>query len=353
MSRKQDEKYMQMALDLAKKGLSFVSPNPMVGAVLVKGGEVLAKGYHTKYGALHAEAAALKKLKGKAKGATLFVNLEPCSHHGKTPPCAEAIIASGVKRVVVGMGDPNPLVNGKGVAMLRDAGIKVDVGVLADESNQLNEQYKKWIKTRNPFVLLKCAVTLDGAMAAEKGVKTPLGCVASMEMVHDLRREYDAIAVGINTVLIDDPKLTYRGKKKGTNPLRVIFDTQFNISANANVFKEEGETVIFVGEGNKNREVNAKIVEISIAEDGHIDLREALSYLGKEGIASLMLEGGAEIADSFLRQGLVDKMIIIHTPKLAKAGAPKLFPNGIEHLSFAKFDWTLVDEDVWFISYLN
>lgn len=359
-----DEKYMQRALDLAYLASGLTMSNPMVGCVIVRDGQVIAEGYHKQFGGDHAEIDALKKINFEATGATLYVTLEPCSHHGKTPPCVDSIIKSGVVRVVAAMADPNPLVDGRGFLALKNAGIEVKVKVLEEQALELNERFVKWIQTGLPFVLLKSAVTLDGYMALEPGVQSPLGCEESMQKVHKLREDYDAIGVGIGTVLIDDPRLTCRLEGAKRNPLRVVFDSNLQIPSSAALLKEPGNVLIFYGNlGDeavlaKKEELlkmykNLEILEVALDAEGQLDLLAILKILGDRKITGIMVEGGSRIIDSFFKHKLVDKIQLIYTPNLAKSNsAPAFFSAQNANLEFKNVSWQIERQDAWFTAYL-
>lgn len=376
---------MRRAIELARRGAGLASPNPMVGCVIVKNGQVLAEGWHKKFGGDHAEIEALNKLRtphsprlrygvrtlrcATLRTATVYVNLEPCAHRGKTPPCVEALIVAEPKRVVIGMKDPNRLVQGRGIQKLREAGIEVDVGVLKKECLELNEPFAKWIVARKPFVVLKTAITLDGALTLKKGTETPLGCPETMQRVHELRQLYDAIAVGVETVLIDDPRLTSRLSNRRDalsrvsttrHPVRVVFDTNLRIKENATMFSQSGRTIVFTGpvvSAAKRKRIEGdykkvEIVPVGLGRDQHLSLKAALSWLGRRGIASLMVEGGATLARNLPRQGLVDKMIIIVTPYACfDPRVPRLFQLGDTRLECKKIHWEAVGDDWWFTGY--
>jgi diaminohydroxyphosphoribosylaminopyrimidine deaminase/5-amino-6-(5-phosphoribosylamino)uracil reductase len=249
-----DALFMRRALEIAKKGAGFVSPNPLVGCVIVEEGKIIAEGYHKKYGGPHAEIEALKKIinieKGKRKSLTVYVTYEPCvEFEGKnTPSCAERLTEFGIGCVVIGMRDPNPKVSGRGIKKLKEAGVKTRVGILEKECKELNEVFTHWIKTKKPFVVLKMATTIDGAVTLKKGKRSNLSSPDSIRFVHELRQKYDAIGVGIGTVKIDNPLLTTRGVAHARNPIRVIFDTNLEISPRAKLLSQAGQTIIFTGQ---------------------------------------------------------------------------------------------------------
>jgi len=323
ISQSLDEKYMRMALDLAAKARGRTSPNPLVGAVLVKNGRVLATGYHKKAGAPHAEAMALKKAGVKAKGATLYVTLEPCSHTDKrTPPCSPLVVQSGVKRVVVAMIDPNPRVSGGGIKALRKAGIDVVTRVLEAEARILNEAFIKHITTGMPFVTLKVAQTLDGKIATATGESKWITGEAARLEGHRLRDHNDAILVGINTVLKDDPALTAR-IPGGRDPIRVIVDSKLRMPVNAKVLTQRSTAKTYVATLDTMPtdnlvdllEAGAEIL-IAKGKKGQVDLAALMRMLGSFGISSVLIEGGAEINASALRSGIVDKVILFVAPML-------------------------------------
>jgi diaminohydroxyphosphoribosylaminopyrimidine deaminase/5-amino-6-(5-phosphoribosylamino)uracil reductase len=320
-----DEIDMRRALRLAEKGRGRTSPNPMVGAVIVKGGRVVGEGYHRKAGEPHAEVEALSAAGPRARGATLYINLEPCSHLDKrTPPCTRAIIQSGISRVVMAMRDPNPKVSGRGMAALRRAGIKVTEGVLAEEARMLNEAYAKFITTGMPFVILKTAMTLDGKIALRNTVsKWITGEKARLE-AHRLRNQVDAILVGINTVLTDDPRLTTRlPGDRGRDPHRIILDSTLKIPLTARVITQSSSAMTFIATTKKalREKIRAMerlgaVVNVFPEEEGRVSLNELMKELGRRGIASLLIEGGAEVNATALRSGIVDKLIWFVAPKL-------------------------------------
>src|SRR3989339_1553223 len=246
MWNEDDVRFMREAHDLAKTAEGRTTPDPMVGAVLVKDGRIISIGYHGEVATPHAEAWAIQKAGKEARGTTLYVNLEPCAHHGNNPPCAELIVNSGLKEVVVSMKDPNPLVNGKGFKILKKHGVKVRFGLLDKEAQRLNEVFVKFITTRKPFVVLKSALTIDGKIATRTGASRWVAGPASLHFAHRLRNYYDAILVGVNTILIDNPKLTTRLVEKIKNPIRIVLDSLARTPLNANVMKvKEARTIIF------------------------------------------------------------------------------------------------------------
>jgi diaminohydroxyphosphoribosylaminopyrimidine deaminase/5-amino-6-(5-phosphoribosylamino)uracil reductase len=323
-----DIRFMRKAVRLAKKGLGRTSPNPAVGTVIVRDGNVLSKGYHRRAGAPHAEIEALKRLGGNAPGAAMYVTLEPCNHFGRTPPCTEAILASGIKRVVIGMRDPNPGVRGGGAAFLAEHHIQVELGVLEAECRELNEGFVKHVSSGRPFVMVKSAQTLDGWTATSGGDSRWITNERSREYVHQLRDRVDAVMVGIGTILADDPRLTCRLKHdKGKDPLRIVVDTHLRTPAQARIVKQESSsgTMWVVGSGVKKGVVcdfekgNNTVVSCP-TKQGRIDMESLLDILGEKMITSLLVEGGAGIIGSLLRGRLVDKFYIFKAPRLLGGG---------------------------------
>jgi diaminohydroxyphosphoribosylaminopyrimidine deaminase/5-amino-6-(5-phosphoribosylamino)uracil reductase len=317
-----DIHYIKQTLRLARKGLGRTSPNPMVGAVVVRRGTVVGQGFHQKAGGPHAEQAALVQAGAKAKGATLYVNLEPCNHFGRTPPCAQLILEKGIKKVVFGMTDPNPKVRGGGAQWLRSKGIEVVAGVLEKECRKLNEVFVKWITTGMPFVILKAAASLDGRIATRTGDSKWISNERSRQTVHHLRSHVDAVLVGINTVVMDDPLLTVRLRKgKINDPLRIVLDPRLRIPLKAKILEDPSQTLIVTGAGasiRKKNNLESKGVEIiSLPEQGgRISIREMLSVLGRRGLSSLLVEGGAEVHGSFLMEKQLDKLVLFIAPLL-------------------------------------
>ncbi|GJL79967.1 MAG: riboflavin biosynthesis protein RibD [Nitrospinaceae bacterium] len=317
------ETYMHRVLELARKGAGRTSPNPMVGAVIVKNGRVVGEGYHKKAGSAHGEIAALKKAGRQAKGAVLYVNLEPCCHFGKTPPCVEAVVAAGIRKVVAGMRDPNPLVSGKGFRQLRRQGIEVVAGVLTKECERLNEVFIKFIRTSRPFVILKTAVSLDGKIATRSGQSQWITGEKARERVHQIRNEVDVILAGAGTIVKDDPLLTARLKKKSAvkHPVRVILDNEALVPLNARVFQNvDSERVLYAA--GKTLPVSRKTaliekgVEILLLKEkkSGVDLSHLMQVLGERGLTSVLIEGGAEVNASALGAGLVDKVLVFVAP---------------------------------------
>jgi len=313
------EKWMRLALALAKKGEGKVSPNPMVGAVLVKNNKLIAKGYHRYFGGPHAEIETLRKAKDKAKGATLYITLEPCSHYGKTPPCTQAIIGAGVRKVIAATIDPNPLNSGRGIRILRENGIKTEVGICEEKAKKLNEAFFKFIREKIPFVVVKAGVSLDGKIATFTGKSKWITTQKSREAAHKLRNKFDAILVGINTVIKDDPELL---PPSGRKFLRVILDSRLRVPLSSKVLKDQKKapTLIFTtpkANLKKMRILKNEGIKIDVVEKkDKVPLKKVLSYLGELGVISLLVEGGAEIIGSFFEENLVDKIYLFISPRI-------------------------------------
>jgi diaminohydroxyphosphoribosylaminopyrimidine deaminase/5-amino-6-(5-phosphoribosylamino)uracil reductase len=321
MWTEEDIRFMREAHLLAKSAEGRTTPDPMVGAVLVKNGKIISVGYHGEVATPHAEAWAIQKAGDEAKGSTLYVNLEPCSHYGNNPPCVETIINAGIKRVFCSMKDPNPLVNGKGFGRLRRVGVKVEVGLLGEEAIKLNEVFVKFITTKSPFVVMKTAITLDGKIATRTGASRWVAGKESLRQAHRLRNQYDAILVGINNVLIDDPRLNVRQVEKIKNPTRIVLDSFARTPLNAKVLNGDAKTIIAVGpKAPKNKiaaltDRGAEIIRLP-APGGFIDLKALLKELVKRKITSLLVEGGGEVNASFLKAKLIDKALFFIAPKI-------------------------------------
>jgi len=327
------EMWMKRALELARRGEALANPNPMVGAVLVKRGRVAGEGFHTYAGKRHAEILALEKAGKKARGATLYVNLEPCCHTGRTGPCTDAIIAAGVKRVVAAMADPNPEVEGRGFRQLRRAGVAIEVGVLENEAKRLNEAFAKWTRTGLPLVTLKTAITLDGKIAGplrrrRGGSTTWITSEKSRAEVQRLRHGSDALLTGIGTVLADDPRLTDRtGRRRGRPLVRVVLDSRLRLPLKSKLVRSaRGDLLVFTCAAANSRRARAlgrAGVEIVHLAGRRPSLQGVMRELGRRGILSVLIEGGAEVNWSALHSGLVDKAWIFCAPKLmGKGGVP-------------------------------
>jgi len=316
-----DERWMKRALHLAEKGKGRTSPNPMVGAILVKDGKMVGEGHHAKAGEAHAEIVALQQAGEEAEGAILYLNLEPCTHYGKTPPCVPQVIEAGVKRVVIGMEDPNPLVKGKGIEILRKAGLDVEVGILEKECRRLNEAFCKYILKKEPFVVLKVAATLDGKMATRNGDSKWISGEASRRFVHKLRDQVDGVLVGIGTVLKDNPMLTAR-VRGGRDPYRIVLDSRLKIPEEAKVIGTSPSKAIIasteLAPKDKIEKLEKRGVQILIldSKEGRVNLKSCLSKLGEMGMMNLLVEGGSQVNGSFLDEGVIDKLLLFLSPKL-------------------------------------
>jgi len=355
--------YMRIAMELAIKARGQTSPNPMVGALLVKGGKIIAQGYHRRCGADHAEAAAIKKAGRRAKGASLYVTLEPCSHHGRTPPCTDLIIKSGIKKIFVGMKDPNPLMNGKSILLLRKAGLAVEVGFLGKELKKINEAFIKYIRQQMPFVVAKCAQTLDGKIATAGGQSKWITAQEARDYGHRLRDGFDAILVGVNTVLKDNPFLNADGKSKRIR--KIILDTRLQLPLEANVFKDvrPGDVIVATTTKADQRKLgllNSRNVQVMVCPsyDGRVDLQWLFKELAKMEITSILIEGGGTMIGAALKERLVDKMMIFVAPKImgdhqAINAISGFQPTDVNHLPRLK-DLTIqkIGEDLLLEGYL-
>jgi len=316
-----DEYYMGLALKLALKAKGKTSPNPLVGAVLVKAGRIIGRGFHAKAGLAHAEIVALDEAGKKAKGATLYVTLEPCTHIGRTPPCINRIIGSGIKEVVVGMIDPNPLNNGKGVMLLKQSNIKVRVGVLSEQLKEINESFIKYISARIPYITVKVAESLDGRIATRTGDSKWITSDKSRAFAHRIRKDYDAIMVGVNTVLRDNPSLNVWFSQKKL--IKIIVDSNLSISEDSNIFAGDSQVIIITlpsrpGQETENRKklaAKARILEVK-EKAGQINLRDALKKLARLKISNIIVEGGGTLIGSLFDEGLVDKVLFFISPKI-------------------------------------
>lgn len=324
MVRQEDIEYMRRAMELAERGVGFTNPNPMVGAVIVKGGKVIGEGWHERCGEWHAERNAFKNCTVSAEGATMYVTLEPCCHYGKTPPCTEAIIEHGIARVVVGMEDPNPLVAGKGIALLREAGIEVVCGVEEEALREQNRVFLKYISTKLPWVAMKTAMTLDGKIATRTGDSKWITGAEARAYVHELRHRFMAIVVGIGTAVADDPLLNCRIEGRGVRqPIRVVVDSNARLSLDSQLVKTAGEYRTIVAHTRFAPEERVKAlretgVEMLLCKEkeGLVDVRNLLELLGLSGIDSILLEGGGSLNYTFLAEGLADELYAFIAPKI-------------------------------------
>lgn len=337
-----DEKYMRLALRLARRGVGKVSPNPMVGAVIMKDGRVIGQGYHCYLGGKHAEVNAIESAVEDIAGTTMYVTLEPCCHHGKTPPCVEAVIKSRVGRVVIGTLDPFPQMRGRSLEILKENGIETMVGVLEEECRALNEVYLKYMSTGMPFVTVKFAETLDGRIATATGDSRWISCEESRKIAHRLRARHDAILAGIGNVLLDDPRLTTR-LVKGRSATRVVLDSSLRIPLEAKVLAEQETARTLVAatppadqaKAEALKQMGIEVLTVPPDADGQVDLKELLKVLAQRQISSVLVEGGAEVITSFLRQGLADRLVVFIAPKIMGRGIEAVGELGIKEVADA------------------
>lgn len=344
-----DEKYMDLALELAEKGKGYVNPNPMVGAVVVKDGEIVGKGWHKFYGGPHAEVYALEEAGAKAEGATIYVTLEPCSHFGKTPPCAEKIKKMKIKKCVIACLDPNPIVAGRGKKILEEAGIEVVVGVREKEAKELNKVFMKYITEKNPYLFLKCAITLDGKIATNERDSKWITNEKAREKVQFLRHEYMSIMVGINTLINDNPRLTAR-IENGINPFRIVVDPHLCTPLESNFVNmaDDNKSIIITSKENekndKIKELENKNVKIIYMEGFDFSVHEILKKIGELKIDSVLLEGGSYLISKAFKENRIDGGEIFIAPKILGGGLP--FIDGFDfkeikdcfHLQNVKFN---------------
>jgi len=320
-----DKRYMKRAIQLAARAKGETSPNPMVGAVIVKRGKVVAEGYHRRAGLPHAEIVALRRAGASARGATMYVNLEPCNHVGRTPPCCDALISSGIERVVVAMRDPNPLTKGKGLKRLTRSGIKITTGIMEEEARRLNEAFIKWIEKGLPFVTVKAAQSLDGKIATRTGDSKWITDISSRKAAHELRMKSDAVMVGINTVLKDDPLLTshlIQKRNRVRNSKRVVVDSRLRTPETAKLFSQDPSGVIIATSGlarkakvGRLRKMGVDILVLKRDKFG-ISLKSLLKELAKKDIINIMVEGGGTLSARLFEERLVDKAIFFVAPKI-------------------------------------
>ena len=318
-----DQNYMLQAIQLAKQGEGWTNPNPMVGAVIVKNGRIIGKGYHKKCGELHAERNAIASLTESAEGATIYVTLEPCCHYGKTPPCTEAIIEQKIKRVVIGSRDPNPKVSGKGIKMLQEAGIEVIEDFMREECDRLNPVFFHYITTKTPYVVMKYAMTLDGKIATKTGASKWITGEAARAEVQHMRHRYMGIMAGIGTVLADDPMLNVR-VEGWKSPIRILCDSGLRIPLDGQIVKSAGKyrTIVAYADSENTEAKRKRLHEMGVEticcpdENNQVDLKKLMKYLGEEGIDSILLEGGGTLNDSALRAGIVQEVKAFIAPKL-------------------------------------
>ncbi len=348
---------MSLALRLALRGRFTTSPNPICGAVVVKNGRIVGKGYHKAFGGKHAEILAIESVKEKRDlvGSTLYSSLEPCSHYGKTPPCTKRIIEEGISEVVFAMSDPNPLVKGKEV--LEEAGIKVRSGVMEREAKERNEWYIKYVKEKKPYVSLKVAITLDGKLATKEGESKWITEEEARRFVHFLRAENDAVLVGINTILRDDPKLTVRIKGL-PNKKRVVLDSKLRIPKDCQLLSEPGEIILFTSKRSKKLKMREGVKIIPVREEkGLLSWSEILKELAKLGCAKILIEGGAGVISSALKEGIVDKVYIFIAPKILGRGlvfTDHLFlPSLSEAIKLEDIKVKRIGQDFLFTGYVH
>ncbi len=319
-----DTTYMQLALHLAEKGRGWTTPNPMVGAVVIKDGKIVGRGYHERAGGPHAEVNAIDDAGDQARGATIYVTLEPCNHFGRTPPCTHKIIDAGIRRVVVAMTDPNPDVKGGGNAYLRDRNIEITTGILEKKARILNEGFVTWITTGKPFVIAKCAATLDGRIATRTGDSRWVTGPSARQFVHRIRHGVHGIMVGVQTVIKDNPSLTTRLEgEKNSDPTRIILDTHLSIPQTAKLLHQKSDAATWIVCGpnapdDRRMDLERTGSQILTAplKDGRIDLSALMKQLGTEGITSLLIEGGGTVLGSAFSAGIVDKICFFYAPKI-------------------------------------
>lgn len=331
-----DEAYMDLAISLARRRKGLTHPNPTVGCVIVKDGEIVGLGYHERAGSPHAEVVALEQAGSRAKGATVYVTLEPCTHFGRTPPCTDALLEAGVKRVLVATLDRNELVRGKGIERLRSGGVEVEVGLREEEATLLNEDFFTYISQKRPYVTLKLAQTVDGKMATATGDSKWITSLPSRKFAHRLRSEATAVLVGITTVLKDDPLLTVRHIPFERQPLRVVIDPELDIPLGSNLVKDRSApTLVVFSKRKPTYEQALREAGVSLLHMEEIELRGLLEELARREVVHLLVEGGAYTITSFLREGLWDRLVVLEAPKLFGGG------KGIEDLGVVSVEEAL------------
>lgn len=354
-----DREYIELALQLAKQGAGYVSPDPLVGAVVVNNGEIVGRGHYRKYGESHAEAMAILDAGDRCRGATIYTNLEPCCHLGKSPPCTDAIINSGIKRVVSSLRDPNPKVNGGGFEKLKAAGIVVEAGVMEDEATELNEVFLKYISTRMPFVIVVLAQTLDSKIAQPDGLSQWITCAESRKEVHRIRSETDAVLVGANTVRVDNPQLTVRDVK-GRDPKRIIVAGSSPLPADSTVFTDDMRQSTVIACAPEYSESfsgfdGVTVWEIDRSQGGRVNVMNLLIRAGKEQVASILVEGGSAITTAFFARKLVDKIHVFTAPMILGRGLSAVENIGIDRLDRAvrirDERYKQVGTDMWLSGY--
>ena len=359
------EYYMQLALDEAKKGKSMTKLNPMVGAIIVKDNQIISRGYHKKYKGDHAEVDAIKNSKVNLENSTMYVTLEPCSHYGNTPPCVDKIIENKISKVVIASLDPNPIVDGNGVKKLVENNIEVITGILDDENQKLNEVFMKYIKTREPFIIMKSAMSLDGKICTNIGESKWISCEKSREHTHNLRGDVSAIMVGINTVIKDNPKLTCRVENKD-NPIKIIVDSNLKIPMDSYIVEDakNNKTIIVTTNNSDNQkiklleELNIEIMIVN-KKDSRVDLKDMVKKLGQSNINSILLEGGSTLNFSALKEGIVDKVMFYIAPKIIGGSGKNscVSGDGIKKLDdcidIDNLTYTQIDKDILIQGYTN
>jgi diaminohydroxyphosphoribosylaminopyrimidine deaminase / 5-amino-6-(5-phosphoribosylamino)uracil reductase len=338
-----DEYYMKLAIALARKGRGYVSPNPMVGAVIVKNGRIISRGYHQHFGGNHAEINAIKNTSEDIAGSTLYVTLEPCCHEGKTPPCIDSITKNKIACVVIGTIDSNPLVSCQGINCLQSCGIEVKTGVLENDCRKLNEVFFHFMETGLPFITIKYAQTLDGRIATAAGESQWISSEASLKFTHQLRAAHDAILVGAGTVIKDNPELTVR-LVRGRNPLRVIVDSELKISRQAKIFQNISSAPTLIAtiktaadpRFQRLADSGVEIITIKADKKGNVDLKKLFKILAERKISSILIEGGAQIITSVLKNNLANRLITIIAPKILGSGIEAVGDLNIRNLSSAK-----------------
>jgi len=352
------KKYMEIALKIAEKGEGNVSPNPLVGCIIVKRGKIVGKGYHKQYGGEHAEINAIKNAGKKVANATLYINLEPCSHWGNTPPCTEKIVEAGIREVIIGMYDPNPLV--EGFKELKFRGIKTKIGILEKEAKKLNEFYVKYMRSKRPFVILKVAMTMDGKIATRTGDSKYITGKDARRYVHKLRSEVDAVMVGINTVLKDNPKLTPR-LTQGRDPMKVVIDTELKMPLKCNLMKHPSKLIIATTSKASKKKINKfyqKGIDVIVlnVKKGLVDLKDLMKQLGKKEIISIMIEGGSQLNSSAIKERIADKLLVFTAPKLVGNGLGAVGNLGVTKIDKAvklkNIEMKKVGKDILLEAYL-
>ncbi|WP_270940941.1 bifunctional diaminohydroxyphosphoribosylaminopyrimidine deaminase/5-amino-6-(5-phosphoribosylamino)uracil reductase RibD [Romboutsia lituseburensis] len=359
-----NEKYMRAAIDLAKKGKGRVSPNPLVGAVIVKNSKIIGQGYHEEYGQNHAEINAIKSAKEDLKGSTMYITLEPCCHYGNTPPCVDEIIKSKISKIVIGHLDPNPIVSGNGVKKLIHNNIEVVIDVLRDECMKMNEVFLKYISNKEPFVIMKNAMSLDGKIATYAGESKWISSQKSREKVHELRSQVSAIMVGVDTIIKDNPSLTCR-LIKGKNPIRIIVDSSLRIPINSIVLKDNCSKTIIATTNNSNKgkieKLRSEGIDVLVIDkkDNKVDLKKLMKVLGRLNIDSVLLEGGSTLNFSALKEDIVDKVQIYIAPIILGGRLAKtpVGGDGVKYLSDAynlkNITAKVIDRDILVEGYIR